>query len=1378
KLNLSKDGILNVQFSRPYGIGSSTVEVLNSAGSVIGSFSISLSNAQKNSINLNVKTGTYYIRIRPQKENPSVEYSLVAMFIESIKVSYLSSEGKEIISDPLKAGDKIIVEMKWDIKDGNGKAEFSIGEDDKRVVTMSQEKEGLYKGIYTIVQWDDISGQPIFVHITDNLSNEALIDGFFVGVVDSISPAIIEVSHDAYVPLSAGKTLSVRMIGEPRCKAKFDIVGFKNGLDMFNMASVEAKPPLVILNWDWKYDPTIGIKGAIVIFGEVKNLSDPTKDLVRINYTLFDDAGKSINSGFGYTMPNRIATGVTASFKIITDYIGTEKSAKIQLVYGTDQKVVGEVKDDYGVYTGIYEITENDNIQDAVILFYLTDIAGNRSSAYADTKITFDNIPPIITSITYNADKVFIEGDSITVKLYGEADCEATFDIGTFKTGILMSPIQGENAYLGTYKVKSGDKVSGALIIAHLKDKAGNTSTYTGTQAININTSTPSISSVSINNKNRPFIEGEVLIVTAATEIGATATFDIENLVSNRPMFDDGKHDDGFANDGVYTGFYIIKKGDNIRNAKVKINTLSPNGKASQRYALDTISIDTIPPQAVSGIKAIDKPNDEGGFIILSWTPSTETEFLEYRVYQSDQFITSVKGLKPLDLDLDDKNISSVEIKVDKPAIDSHVSYYFAVTVVDIATNESSLGLESTAGPVFSIDNLPPLPVAKVTGYDRKFDNGKVIVITWSQSSIAEDFNNYNIYIGQSPIDLSLTKRVPSSFTLVDSSITDRNVRIANITVPEDDVLFYFVVTAVDEFGNESDITEDSIVGPLSSKNDIGIEPDTLVKIISGPVGEINYNDVTFHWRRWWNDQSTINGYFYKLDDSNWIWTNEVSKTYRDLREGQHTFYVKADLGSEGIDLLPTVRVFSIKRISISEKELNNAPEQANWIAKGMTIVGTSLDNDDTDWYKFHVDSTSPALMTFSFDKGRGKGITQATVFKSPPSSQEAVLCSITVDSVNSFASFSTGIELGDYYIMVKSEGELPDTKYELTVTIEELSQSQNGSIVHWDKENNDLPLLSQIVGKWNFGTQDESNRPIEISGFGNKENDIDWYKIQITGVKPNVTTFLKIDFIRPKAIGSTNISVYASLPVTESPQIGFMGYSADILPVQTISMPVISGDYYIKVENLNNTSINSIYSIRLSYFSSSEKWEIEPNNLSQFANMLSIGEVIKGTNWDGDNDLDWYRVRLNERKILVVSMFKPFSKGTTEIILKSGDLADIANATASILSGQKATISVNLNVGDYYIVVKPSGEKDISAVYELTTTIIDTKFSTVLSDKEKTPDAPLTIGDSILLNVTWLPGNTITYDIGEIRTNLQMFDDGKNSDNKANDGIYGGIYV
>jgi hypothetical protein len=1376
KLNIEKDGILNVQFSRPAGIGSSIVDVLNSSSQVISSFNADVTSSQKGNSTLVVKAGTYYVRIRPQNENTSSEYALVAMFVESIKLTYMSADGKEIPQQgtPLKAGDSIVLEAKWNVN--KGKASFSIGIDESRIVQMTQLDNGIYRGIYTIAKGDDISNAPVTLHIEDDVSNKADIrlDYMHVGIVVSAPPDITEVSHDAGMPLSTGDILSVRMIGQPRDHAKFDITGFKNGLDMYNMSSNEAKPSLVILNWDWRYDPTVGTKGSIVISGEVKNLSDPVKDLVRINYFLYDTAGGVVNSGFGYTTPNRIPVGVISSFKIFSDYTGKEKSAKIQLAFGSDTKIVGEVKDDYGVYTGIYEVKDNDNVQNATITCYLTDSAGNQSSKSADVKVTFDNIPPIIKSLSYNADKVFVEGDVITVKLEGESNGEATFDLGSLKTGIQMIP--EDSIYVGTYRVKSGDKVSGALITGHLKDQAGNISSYSGTQSISINTTAPGITSVTFNTIGRPFIESEIITVTANTETGVTATFDIDGLVSNKPMYDDGKHNDGSAGDGVYASSYTIKKGDNVRNAKINVTTLSSNGKSAQRFALETVSVDTTTPDPVINVKAIDKPNDNGGFIILSWTPTSEKEFKEYRIYQSDQFITSIRGLTPLDLSLTDANTSSIEIKVPLPIPDSPpITYYFAVTVVDIATNESSLDRGSSAGPITSIDNLPPEAVGKVVGYDREFDHGKVIVINWSQSSIVEDFHNYNIYIGRSVIDTKIAHQVPSSFTLVDSSITDRNVRISNITVTEDNVPFYFVVTAVDNSGNESDINEDSVTGPLTSIDNLGAEPDTLVRIISGPVGEINNNDVTFVWRRWFTkQQSSMPGYYYKLDDDNWVWTNEITKTYNDLREGQHTFYVKADLGTE-TDPMPAVRIFSIKRITIPESEPNNSAERANWISKGVTIVGANTDDNDNDWYRFHVETseTNGAIMTLHFDRIQAKGTTNVAVFKG----QDVNLSSVTVDTLNNRAYAIAGVDFGDYYVLVDTQGESPDAKYELSVTVDELPQNLNGDIIQWDKESNDLPILEQLAGQWDLGVLNGYNHTYEASGLGNNAGDVDWYRIQVSGLKTDAIAFMKIDFIRPRASTPTEISLYASLPITESPKIGFISYTPDLLPVQTTTVPIKSGDYYIKVDNKLNTK--SIYSLRVSFAQTSEKWELEPNNISQFANTLTVGEVIKGTSWDPDNDSDWFRVRLNERKTLVVSMFRPFGKGSTEIKLKSSDMTDIATTSTSIISGQKATIIANLNLGDYFVALKPNGEKDSSAEYNLVANTLETEYKIKMStEREQTQDSPLSVGDTITLKIKWTPEKTITFDVGDLRTAIPMYDDGKHDDSLANDGIYSGTYA
>jgi len=227
------------------------------------------------------------------------------------------------------------------------------------------------------------------------------------------------------------------------------------------------------------------------------------------------------------------------------------------------------------------------------------------------------------------------------------------------------------------------------------------------------------------------------------------------------------------------------------------------------------------------------------------------------------------------------------------------------------------------------------------------------------------------------------------------------------------------------------------------------------------------------------------------------------------------------------------------------------------------------------------------------------------------------------------------------------------------------------------------------------------------------------------------------------------------------------------ILPVQTISVPVKSGDYYIKVDNQQEAGIDNIYSIRISASVKQETWELEPNNVSQMANTLALNKVIKGTSWNADEDIDWYRVRVNERQMLVVSIFKPTGQGTTEIKLMGSDLTDIASANTNALTGHKATIGASVNVGDYLISVTPSAETDRSSEYELVATTLKTTYSEKLIDRpDIDSDTPLSVGDIIALDASWIAGNTITYDIGDITSGFVLYDDGKHDDSNASDGL------
>ena len=1401
RLNVPSVGILNLYLLRPSGIGQTLVEFYDVSLALVTKFEVDINTAQKGSVNLDVQAGTYYVRVHPQNESDGSEYELTALLVESISLVRLSTEGVEIEREgrPLRAGDVVQVSLVWKVNDG--KATFDIG-DVKNGIALRAESVGNYRGTYTIAEGDSEINAPVTLHLEDAFGNVADIELRETVSVDTEPPVIEEISHNGMTPLAAGKKLVVQLVGSPKGRARFDIAGYKSGLDMYYVISDEDEPPLVLLSWDWRPDPPFGT----VAVGEVKNISQSLKDRVKLTLTVYDDENEVI--GEASTFLRGVLPGVTTPFKLRTVYTGGESTAKLQLAYGPDDEVIGEVTDSLThspvTYIGVYRVGDDDNVSDAPIICYLKDAAGNQSIAEAEERVTFDTIPPVISLLTHDATRILVEGDVLTVTLEGESGGQATFDIGDFRKGIELkdtgrktqdsslvtstpspTPPLTHSLYVGTYRVRAGDQVIGALITGRLKDPAGNEATYVGVRTVNINTSAPGISIVTHNATDVPFTEGETLVVTVQADPGAVATFEVEGLVQNRPMHDDGQHDDGDPGDGVYKGSYTIRRGDNVRDSSVRVSLTSPNGKSVVREALDTISVDTEPPAAMTGVRATDRPDDEGGYVTLNWTPSPATDFRNYNIYRSEQPMISVNGLEPIDTSvliadcsLLDANCSTVQIPVpglQSPALSLEssvlsLSYYFAVTAVDTAANESPVTRESTDGPASGIDNLPPLPVRKVSGSDRPFDNGKVITVSWSDPSAAEDFYRYHIYMDDKPV----TPDSIFSSVLVDVSVTDRNILLADIVVPQDGVDFFFAVTSVDFSGNESRITDDSVTGPITSQDNLGEAPETLVKIISGPVGEIHYDDVTFRWTRWFDrrgDLDSTPGYYYKLDDGNWVWTNETEKTYYDLREGEHVFYVRADLGAGSSDPMPASRTFAVKRLLISEMEPNDGAERANWISKGMTIFGTNEEDGDDDWYRFHVELDG--LMTLYFNRAGGTGSTNVTIFRSFPPTQETQIGSFAAVPTRQRQSFSTGVGLGDYLVLVDSGGENPEAQYEISVSTVEMPES-----VRWDTENNDLPRMAQLL------VLDDLSSSIEVSGIGNDQGDVDWYRLQISGIKTGDLAFVNLDFVRPQGAGSTEMSIYASFPVTESPRIGLLNLQPNNNQIQSFSAAVRSGDYYLKVDSSQEADVSSVYSFRVSSAPIVEKWELEPNGVSQFANTLSVDEIMKGTSWHPDDDIDWYSIRLDSRGILVLSYFRPFGTGSAEIKLMGATVGDIATASAGVFTGQEATIGASLNLGTYLVSIDPENEENSSAEYNLVATLVKSvnleveRGSLTHSPTPSLTASPLSAGDAVSLRVEWRPGNTLSFDIGNLRTELPMYDDGAHDDENAQDGLYAGTYT
>ena len=68
-------------------------------------------------------------------------------------------------------------------------------------------------------------------------------------------------------------------------------------------------------------------------------------------------------------------------------------------------------------------------------------------------------------------------GDEIKVVVKGDPNMRASFDLGTFKTGVDMVEVE-PGGYLGTYQVVPGDNATDAIVTAHLTDDSGNTASW------------------------------------------------------------------------------------------------------------------------------------------------------------------------------------------------------------------------------------------------------------------------------------------------------------------------------------------------------------------------------------------------------------------------------------------------------------------------------------------------------------------------------------------------------------------------------------------------------------------------------------------------------------------------------------------------------------------------------------------------------------------------------------------------------------------------------------------------------------------------------------------------------------------------------------
>ena len=97
---------------------------------------------------------------------------------------------------------------------------------------------------------------------------------------------------------------------------------------------------------------------------------------------------------------------------------------------------------------------------------------------------------------------------------------------------------------------------------------------------------------------------------------------------SNVRMFDDGKHKDGAAGDGVYVGTYTVQEGDNLLLDVVGYLEDPSSGNTGHVYASKPLMIDTGPPAAPANVVATSSMVALGIGVKLTWDINKEFDFM------------------------------------------------------------------------------------------------------------------------------------------------------------------------------------------------------------------------------------------------------------------------------------------------------------------------------------------------------------------------------------------------------------------------------------------------------------------------------------------------------------------------------------------------------------------------------------------------------------------------------------------------------------------------------------------------------------------------------------------------------------------------------
>jgi len=131
-----------------------------------------------------------------------------------------------------------------------------------------------------------------------------------------------------------------------------------------------------------------------------------------------------------------------------------------------------------------------------------------------------------------------------------------------------------------------------------------------------------------------------------------------------------------------------------------------------------TEAMDLTPPPLLTGLTAVDTPDDGGKSITVTWVPTTVDDFGHYSIFVSRTAITDIESTTP-DKKITDRSTSTTTVTTVAGApLKDWTKYYVVVVAVDVNENyDEKMIEEACCDPVMTINNLErPQPLIDPEG--------------------------------------------------------------------------------------------------------------------------------------------------------------------------------------------------------------------------------------------------------------------------------------------------------------------------------------------------------------------------------------------------------------------------------------------------------------------------------------------------------------------------------------------------------------------------------------------------------------------------------------------------------------------------------------